>query len=125
MLQLSALGYSRWAVQRRVRAAVLHSVHRSVYFVGRTILTFRGYWMAAILAAAPEAVLSHFAAAALWDLQRAPSVRIVVTAPGKHALKGVRCHVARSLPDMESSFAPPACRSPASASSSTASASLL
>jgi very-short-patch-repair endonuclease len=55
--------------------------------------------MAAALACGPEAVLSHFAAAALWDLQRAPSLRIDVTAPRAHTLPGVHCHVARSLSD--------------------------
>jgi very-short-patch-repair endonuclease len=49
--------------------------------------------MAAVLAGGPEAVLSHHAAAALWDLRPNPQGRIDVTAPGKRDHKGVRCHI--------------------------------
>jgi very-short-patch-repair endonuclease len=99
--QLDERGVGRGAVELRLRKGLLLPIHRGVYAMAGLPLTIRGHWMAAVLACGPEAVLSHFAAAALWDLQRAPSVRIDVTAPGKHALKGVRCHIARSLPDQD------------------------
>ncbi len=53
--------------------------------------------MAAVLACGPDAVLSHHAAAALWDLRPNPQAQIDVTAPGKRSHKGVRCHQTRSL----------------------------
>jgi very-short-patch-repair endonuclease len=94
---MEELGLGRGAIARRVRRAGLRRVHRGVYAVGAVRLADTGRWMAAVLACGPEAVLSHFAAAALWDLQRAPSKRIDVTAPGAHTLPGVHCHIARSL----------------------------
>ncbi len=95
--QLDALGLERGAVAQRLRSAQLHPIHRGVYAVGHTRLTTRARWLAAVLACGPEAVLSHHAAAALWDLRPAPQARIDVTAPGKRAHIGVRCHVVRSL----------------------------
>lgn len=48
--------------------------------------------MAAVLACGPDAVLSHRAAAALWDLRAPPAGKFDVTAPGKHSHGGIRCH---------------------------------
>ena len=101
--QLVERGVSDRVLERRLHKGVLVPIHRGVYAMGGLALTFRGHWMAAVLACGPDAVLSHFAAAALWDLQRPPSTRIDVTAPGRHTLKGVRCHVARSLSDEDRS----------------------
>ena len=98
MFQLLALGYSRWAVRRRVDAKQLHRRHRGVYAVGHAKLTMRGEWMAAVLACGPEAVLSHHAAAALWALRGTPGGLIDVTAPGLHKVEGVRCHVSLHRP---------------------------
>jgi predicted transcriptional regulator of viral defense system len=67
-LQLRSLGLSRESIQRRVRAGRLHRVHRGVYAVGHKRLTQRGRWMAAVLAGAEDAHLSHRSAAALWGL---------------------------------------------------------
>lgn len=94
--QLLALGFSRWWVQREVRQQRLHRIHRGVYAVGHTRLSVKGRWMAAVLACGPDAVLSHGAAAALWELQRAPSNKIDVTALRKHIVPGVRCHLSRA-----------------------------
>jgi very-short-patch-repair endonuclease len=96
--QLERLGYPRWSVSRLVKLGLLHRLARGVYAVGHTRLTARGRWMAAVLACGPGAVLSHQAAAALWELRSVPSGRIDVTATGKHTVRGVRCHVARRLP---------------------------
>jgi hypothetical protein len=95
--QLEALGLRKGAVDRWVARAQLHLIHRGVYAVGHTRLTTRARWLAAVLACGPEAVLSHHAAAALWDLRPAPQARIDVTAPGKRDHIGVRCHVVRAL----------------------------
>jgi very-short-patch-repair endonuclease len=66
--QLVALGLSREAIQRRVRAGRLHRIHQGVYAVGHRRLTQRGRWSAAVLAGGAGAVLSHGSAAALWQL---------------------------------------------------------
>ncbi|MGA2009749.1 MAG: DUF559 domain-containing protein [Solirubrobacteraceae bacterium] len=92
--QLETLGYSRWAVARMAEGRRLHRIHRGVYAVGHTRLTTRGRWMAAVLACGPEAVLSHHAAAALWDLRPGPQVHVDVSAPVRRTHRGVRCHVA-------------------------------
>jgi very-short-patch-repair endonuclease len=97
--QLKEMGYTRPAIARRAQTGRLRRLHRGVYAIGGARLSLRGHWMAAVLACGSGAVLSHYAAAALWDLQRAPGTRIDVTAAGKHEVQGVRCHVARSLSD--------------------------
>jgi very-short-patch-repair endonuclease len=55
--------------------------------------------MAAVLAAGPAAVLSHAAAAALWELRRSAAVLVDVTVPGTGSRKrpGLRIHRARTL----------------------------
>jgi very-short-patch-repair endonuclease len=93
MWQLEGCGYSRWVVSRRVKAAELHPIHRGVYAVGHRRLSYRGRWMAAVLACGPEALLSHHAAAALWDLRPIPQGQTDVTAPVRRTHDGVRCHV--------------------------------
>jgi hypothetical protein len=66
--QLRALGFTDDAIDYKVGAARLNPVHLGVYAVGHTKLTTRGRWMAAVLACGPEALLSHWDAAALWQL---------------------------------------------------------
>jgi hypothetical protein len=70
-----------------------------VYAVGHTVLTRHGYWMAAVLAAGPNAVLSHAAAGALWELRASGAVIIDVTVrgPGSRKRHGLRIHRARDL----------------------------
>ncbi len=53
--------------------------------------------MAAVLACGPGAVLSHRAAAALWELTAAPGGPVDVTAPTRHGHRGIRCHRCRTL----------------------------
>jgi very-short-patch-repair endonuclease len=95
--QLSALGYSRRMIEHRVGAAELHRIHKGVYAVGHTRLSMKGLFMAAVLACGPRALLSHHAAASLHDLRRYPTGKIDVTAVGKRAHAGVRCHGCRNL----------------------------
>jgi very-short-patch-repair endonuclease len=56
--------------------------------------------MAAVLAGGPDAVLSHRAAVALWELRPAPSAPFDVTVPGRtrHGRRGIRLHRVRHLP---------------------------
>src|SRR3954454_18578196 len=56
-------------VERCLRDGWLHEVHRGVYAVGHRRLTQRGWWMAAVLAGGAGTVLSHRAAAALWQIR--------------------------------------------------------
>lgn len=97
--QLRKLGFSPGQTRGLVKRGHLHRLHRGVYAVGHRRLTTRGRWMAAVLSAGPDAVLSHRAAIALWDLRPVPSGPIDVTVPGRrrksHA--GVRIHNVRAL----------------------------
>jgi very-short-patch-repair endonuclease len=98
--QLSVLGAGTGAIAHRLRAGRLHAIHRGVYSViGRRLLSRNGYWMAAVLACGPGAVLSHLAAAALWGIRRGS--RTEITAPRRRKpRRGIRMHWA-DLPDDE------------------------
>jgi len=65
--QLRRVGYTRQAIDHRIRTGRLHPLHRGVYAVGRPHVTNHGRWMAAVLAC-DGAVLSHSSAAALWRI---------------------------------------------------------
>lgn len=98
--QLLDLGLTRNKVQKRADAGQLHRIHRGVYAVGHRKLTLKGVWMSAVLACGPEALLSHRAALALWDLRRSESGVIDVTVPGrsgKPGPRGVRVHTTLKL----------------------------
>lgn len=97
--QLRKLGYSRRQIEWLVRRCHLQRLYRGVYAVGHKRLTTRGRWMAAVLAGGPNAVLSHRAAVALWDLRPVPSGPIDVTVPGRKrdGPRGVRIHNVRRL----------------------------
>ncbi|HET7121266.1 MAG TPA: type IV toxin-antitoxin system AbiEi family antitoxin domain-containing protein [Solirubrobacterales bacterium] len=66
--QLLDLGFSRQAIEHRLRIGRLHRVRPGVYMVGRRFHTPYVRWMAAVLACADGAVLSHSSAAALWRI---------------------------------------------------------
>jgi very-short-patch-repair endonuclease len=83
--------------ERRVRAGLWRRLYPGVYAAGHAPLSRTAPWLAAVLACGPEAVLSHHAAAALWQLRGAPTGAIDVTAPGKRRHPGVRSHTSRSL----------------------------
>jgi len=98
--QLAALGLARGGVARRAQAGRLHLVHRGVYAVGHRVLTVDGRRMAAVLAAGPDALLSHASAAALWEIRPTSATRIDVTvrsAGGRAKRPGLRIHRAPTL----------------------------
>jgi very-short-patch-repair endonuclease len=101
--QLAALGVDQRAVSHRVAAGRLHRLHRGVYAVGHTVLTPRGRWMAAVLAGGEGAVLSHAAAAALWELRRTAAryIDVSVRRTGRTRRPGLRLHWPRTLYDSE------------------------
>jgi very-short-patch-repair endonuclease len=77
--QLRGLGYSEQAIERAERRGRLHRWHPGVYAVGHTALRREAYWLAAVLACGPTAVLSHRSAAALWDLRASSRARVDVS----------------------------------------------
>ncbi|HST68639.1 MAG TPA: type IV toxin-antitoxin system AbiEi family antitoxin domain-containing protein [Solirubrobacterales bacterium] len=81
--QLIRLGFEPGAIGRRVRAGRLHRLHSGVYSVGHQVVPREGRWMAAVLASGPEAVLSHWSAAALWMIRPNSRSVIDVTTPRK------------------------------------------
>ncbi len=98
--QLRKLGFGVAAIDHRVRAARLHRVHQGVYAVGHSVLTMEGRWMAAVLAAGGEAVLSHASAAAAWELRPPSGGAIHVTVPGdpgRTRRAGIRLHRSTTL----------------------------
>src|SRR5690348_5321583 len=80
--QLESFGYARSTIADLAKAGRLHRIHRGVYAVGHTDLSWHGHCMAAVLARAP-AVASHWSAAWLWGLpQRRPAL-FHLTAPSR------------------------------------------
>lgn len=78
MYQLVESGASKHAVSARVRAGWLVPVHEGVYGVAGSPLTARGRAMAAVLAAGPGAVASHWTAAWLLSLDHArPMIHVL------------------------------------------------
>lgn len=93
--QLTDLGLSPAAVSRRAARGLLHRVCPGVYAVGHPGITRRGHWLAAVLSAGPDAVLSHTSAAALLGILRAPDGPTHVTAGMRKGRRGrdIRIHV--------------------------------
>lgn len=89
--QLLAAGLSSAAIGRRVERSDLIPLHRGVYAAGHTALTRHGHWLAAVLALGPGAVLSHFSAAALWELrlERGPRIDVTVPSAGRRSRRRV------------------------------------
>src|SRR4051812_21441306 len=67
--QLRALGLTDRQITRSVAAGRLHPLYRGVYAVGHPLVSRKGRYMAAVLAAGEDAVLSHRSAADLWGLR--------------------------------------------------------
>jgi len=78
-------------------AGRLHELHRGVYLVGHTIPPKYAPEMAALLACAPNAILSHRTAAALWALLPYPTPPpVCVTIPPKRTLSRPRIEIQRT-----------------------------
>lgn len=97
--QLLELGLSSRAIQHRVASGRLHPVMRGIYAVGRPGITRHGRWMAAVLCCGPDAVLSHWSAAALWGIGIEASHRIDVSVrtSSMHRRPGIRTHRRQTL----------------------------
>jgi predicted transcriptional regulator of viral defense system len=87
-------GLGRGAIEARLRSGRLHRLHTGVYLVGHRLIRREGRWMAAVLASGPDAVLSHYSAAALWGLRPTSRTTIDVTVPHvTRSSKLIRRHV--------------------------------
>jgi very-short-patch-repair endonuclease len=97
--QLAELGLTQRAVSHRAAAGRLHRIHRGVYAVGHPVLPRYARWMAAVLAAGPDAALSHASAAALWEIRPSGATRIDVSVRtrGGRQQAGLRIHRATTL----------------------------
>ncbi|HEX7244675.1 MAG TPA: type IV toxin-antitoxin system AbiEi family antitoxin domain-containing protein [Solirubrobacterales bacterium] len=78
--QLLALGFTKSGIDHRVRRGRLHVVAHGVYAVGWPQTTRKRGWMAAVLACGEGSLLSHWSAAALWEIgeERASGIDISV-----------------------------------------------
>jgi very-short-patch-repair endonuclease len=97
--QLIELGLTPDTIQYRVSIGRLHRIHRGVYAVGHRNLTREGHRMAAVLAYGPQAVLSHWSAAAHWGIGAARVKYDVTTPHSKRSRKTIRAHTARLHPE--------------------------
>jgi very-short-patch-repair endonuclease len=98
--QLRTVGLSREAVRRRTKTGRLHRLHRGVYAVGHTRLSFEGRCMAAALAMGAHAAISHRSAAAVWGILKPHGGPIEITLPGdggREKRRGIRVHRSHSL----------------------------
>jgi predicted transcriptional regulator of viral defense system len=96
--QLASLGFSRHAIDHRMRAGQLFRLYRGVYAVGRRVLSPTGGRLAAVLAHGPGAVLSHVSAAAQWQLLHTSQTMIDVSVPRRLASRpGIRLHFTSTL----------------------------
>jgi Transcriptional regulator, AbiEi antitoxin/Protein of unknown function (DUF559) len=98
--QLRGAGIDKYGVRDRVQVGRLHRLHRGVYAVGHRSLSWRGRWLAAVLAAGDGAVLSHSSAAALWQFLRPISgpIHVTIGAASHRARRpGLRIHRSRTL----------------------------
>jgi len=81
--QLLEIGFSYGEVRVLVKRGHLIRLHRGVFAVGQLPQLMKGYLKAALLAAGPDAFLSHRTAAAVWGLREVSTRRIDVGLPGR------------------------------------------
>jgi very-short-patch-repair endonuclease len=94
--QLLGAGWSEGAIKKRIRGGRLHRLQAGVYLVGHELIPREGRWIAAVLSSGPEAVLSHWSAAALWGIRPSSRERIDVTVPHRSRSSGlIRRHISQ------------------------------
>lgn len=86
--QLLALGATVRQIETWLAAGVLFRVHHGVYALAGARRDFDFEVVAGVLAAGPEAVISHRTAAAVFGLRRVTCSSIEVTVGGRRAPKG-------------------------------------
>jgi len=97
--ELRECGLSRGAVLTRVRGGRLHPLFRGVYAVGHAHVTREGGFLAAVKSLGDDALLSHFAAAAHWELIDWDGRHPEVTVPrrGLKRRPGTRVHFSSAV----------------------------
>jgi hypothetical protein len=99
-VQLRELGLGEAAIRHRRRLGRLRQLHPGAFTVGHRVVSREGRWMAAVLASGPEAVLSHYSAAALWLIRPNSRTRIDVTVPHRSRSSDlIRRHISPVPPD--------------------------
>lgn len=80
-------------IDHRLTIGRLHLLHQEVYSVGHQVVPRLGRWLGAVLASGPDAVLSHWSAAALWMIRPNSRSYIDVTTPHKsRSWDGIKRH---------------------------------
>lgn len=98
--QLLEVGWSEEEIEWRIQASRLHRIHAAAYAVGHRDVSRYGHWMAAVLASGPDAVLSHWSAAALWMIRpNSRSVIDVTDSVKSRSWDGIRRHHKALPPD--------------------------
>ena len=97
--QLAALGFTRNELDLRVKQRRLLRIHQGVYAVGHGDVSDRGRMVAALLAAGPDAALSHRTAAFLWKLipSMPPFAEVTCTHRRPRNRRGLTIHEAKTL----------------------------
>ena len=95
--ELLAAGVSRDEIRERVESGFLIVVFPGVYRVGHTAFSADAWYMAAVKACGPEAVLSGLAAAWLWGLVKGGPPRPEVTAPTERRIEGIKTKRRRQM----------------------------
>jgi hypothetical protein len=99
--QLLECGLGERLNQDRAEAGLLIPIFQGVFALGHQRISRRGWWMAAVLASGPGAVLSHASAMEFWGIRgsRGP-VEVLRRSGGVHRERpGIRLHQTRVLPD--------------------------
>lgn len=96
--QLLELGLGEDAIQHRLQMRRLHLLHKGAYAVGHRAIPRQGHWLAAVLASGPDAVLSHWSAAALWMIRSNSRSRIEVTVAHRSRSSRAICRHVSQVP---------------------------
>ncbi|MGN6256976.1 MAG: type IV toxin-antitoxin system AbiEi family antitoxin domain-containing protein, partial [Solirubrobacterales bacterium] len=99
--QLMGRGWSREEIAWRLRTGRIHRVHAGVYSTAPLqLLSRQGWWMAAVLASGPDALLSHWSAAAFWQIRPSSRGRVDVTVSHRsRSSREIYRHLAKVPPD--------------------------
>jgi transcriptional regulator with AbiEi antitoxin domain of type IV toxin-antitoxin system len=97
--QLLELGVSPDQIKYWSASSRLHCLFRSVYAVGHTALTRKGWLLAAVLACGENAVVSHLTAAWCWRYVKRRPMEVDITVPGRTRTgqDGINLHSVRRL----------------------------
>lgn len=98
--QLLELGLEKNLIQRRIEGGLLIPVFQGTFTLGHRRISRQGYWMAAVLASGPGAVLSHASAMELWGIRESTGpIEVLRRSGGVHRRRtGIRLHQTRRLP---------------------------